>query len=122
MAEKKTYWMADGYGAKALITGAADRDRWVPLGWDEADEPAPGDMVWMRHVDHGGRAKFPADVAELWWAKGWEPSDPPAPENPFNAPEPADTGAPEQTTGTSTRASNGATPAGKPATDTPKEK
>lgn len=93
MAEKKTYWLADGYGAKALITGADERDRWVPLGWAETDEPVPGDMVWMRHVDHGGPARFPAEVVELWKAKGWEPAHPPEPTNPFNIPEPADTAA-----------------------------
>lgn len=103
MAEKKTYWLADGYGVKALVVGAAERDRWVPLGWSEADEPAPDDRVWLRHEDHGGRALFPAPVVELWQQKGWQPSDPPPPVSPFNADQatavvPAQAAAPTETT------------------------
>ncbi|MEV4767802.1 hypothetical protein [Micromonospora humida] len=90
MAEKKTYWMADGYGAKALIVGADERDRWRPLGWTETDVPAGIDMVWMRHEEHGGRAKFAAQVMDLWQAKGWKPSDPPPLASPFNAEQPAE--------------------------------
>ncbi|MEV4197014.1 hypothetical protein [Micromonospora globbae] len=84
-------WMTDGYGNKALMDGAETRDRWKPLGWYEAEEPAGDDRVWMRHQDHGGRAQFPAGVMGLWQQKGWQPSDPPAPASPFNAATVADT-------------------------------
>lgn len=90
MTKKTTYWLTDGYGSKALIEGAEARDRWVPLGWSEADEPAAGERVWLRHEEHGGRAQFPAEAVALWQQKGWQPSDPPEPINPFNAPAPAD--------------------------------
>lgn len=78
MAEK-TYWLTDGYGNKAQVTGAAERDRWVPLGWSETIEPAGDERVWMRHTDHGGHAQFAAGVVETWRALGWEPSAPPEP-------------------------------------------
>ncbi|MEU4782843.1 hypothetical protein [Micromonospora sp. NPDC023633] len=87
---KTKYWMTDGYGSKALIEGADERDRWKPLGWSECDEPAGEDRVWLRHEEHGGRQRFPAAAVELWAAKGWHPSDPPVPESPFNADQPAD--------------------------------
>lgn len=79
MAEKKTYWLTDGYGSKALVEGADQRDRWKPLGWSEADDPAGDDRVWMRHTDHNGHAQFPASVVGTWRALGWEPSAPPEP-------------------------------------------
>jgi len=115
---KTNYWMADGYGAKALIVGADERDRWKPLGWAEADEPAAGERVWLRHEDHRGRALFPAEVVELWQAKGWQPSDPPAPESPFNADAPAAT-VPAATVTTTT---SSPAPAGKSGSDNTKEK
>lgn len=111
---KNTYWMTDGYGAKALIEGADQRDRWKPLGWAETDEPAGDDRVWLRHEEHGGRALFPAEVVELWQQKGWQPSDPPAPESPFNAPQPTDV---VEATPTTSPA-----PAGKTPSDATKEK
>ncbi|TBL44240.1 hypothetical protein EYA84_02010 [Verrucosispora sp. SN26_14.1] len=90
---KTTYWMTDGYGAAALVEGADERDRWKPLGWSVVDgEKALAGVthVWLRHEDHGQRAKFPAGAVELWQAKGWHPSDPPEPTSPFNADQPAD--------------------------------
>ncbi|MEU4367554.1 hypothetical protein [Micromonospora chersina] len=120
MTEKKTYWLTDGYGAKALIEGAEQRDRWKPLGWSETDEPEPGDRVWLRHEDHGGRALFPVESVALWQQKGWQPSDPPEPINPFNAAQPADVteaapAAPAATTTTSPA------PAGKATSDKSRE-
>ncbi|MCZ7440814.1 hypothetical protein O7598_30805 [Micromonospora sp. WMMC241] len=79
MAEKKTYWLTDGYGTHALVEGAAERDRWVPRGWSEADEPAGAEMVWMHHPDTDGRQMFAAGVVETWRALGWVPSAPPEP-------------------------------------------
>ncbi|WP_435233367.1 hypothetical protein [Micromonospora aurantiaca (nom. illeg.)] len=89
MTKKQSYWLSDGFGAKALVEGAEQKDRWVPLGWSESDEPAGDDRVWLRHEEHGGRALFPAAAMELWQQKGWQPSDPPEPVSPFNAPQPA---------------------------------
>ncbi|MFF0823063.1 hypothetical protein ACFYUR_22100 [Micromonospora haikouensis] len=79
MATKNTYWLADGYGSKALVEGADQRDRWLPLGWTVSGEPADGDMVWMRHAVHSGHAQFSAGVVDTWKALGWEPSPPPEP-------------------------------------------
>lgn len=79
MAEKKTYWLTDGYGNKAQVAGAEERDRWVPRGWSETTEPAGEERVWMRHTVHQGHAQFAAGVVETWRALGWEPSAPPEP-------------------------------------------
>ncbi|MFG1659083.1 hypothetical protein ACGFIY_21375 [Micromonospora chersina] len=114
---KTKYWMSDGYGAKALIEGADERDKWKPLGWSEADEPAAGDRVWLRHEDHGGRALFPAESVDLWQQKGWQPSDPPQPINPFNAPQPADVVEAAPTANTTTSPA----PAGKAMSDKSRE-
>lgn len=80
MAEKKAeaVWMADGYGAKAYVP-AAEVDNWRPRGWSPADEPAPGDLVWMGHDGHGGRASFPTAAVAGWQALGWSLSPPPDP-------------------------------------------
>lgn len=111
---KTKYWLADGYGGKALVEGADERDRWLPLGWSESSEPQPGERVWLRHEEHGGRALFPAESVELWRQKGWQPSDPPEPINPFNTERPADVAEPAQTSSPA--------PAGKSSSDSPKEK
>jgi hypothetical protein len=94
---KTKYWMTDGYGTAALVEGADERDRWLPLDWTVIDDPdglAGVTHVWLRHEEHGGRQRFPVGSVELWQVKGWQPSDPPAPENPFNAPSPVDVVAP----------------------------
>ncbi|TDB79961.1 hypothetical protein E1091_19395, partial [Micromonospora fluostatini] len=70
MTSKKTYWMADGQGAVALVEGAEERDRLIPLGWADSEPPAPDQQVWMRHAEHGGRAKFPLASVELWRPRG----------------------------------------------------
>lgn len=94
---KTMYWLTDGFGGKALVEGAEERDRWKPLGWSESTEPAAGERVWLRHDVHGGRALFPAETVELWAAKGWQPSDPPPVPSPFNADQPADVAEPVPT-------------------------
>jgi hypothetical protein len=89
MTAKTQYWMTDGYGAKALMVGVDERDRWSPLGWAEAGEPVAGERVWLRHKEHGGRALFAVEAAEVWIEKGWLPSNPEPPVNPFNSPDSA---------------------------------
>lgn len=77
---KKTYWMrlpADGTFAQ--IEGAAERDRLTPLGWEEANDPADTDFVWMRRDDIENPARFAYGSAETWRAMGWEFSAPPDP-------------------------------------------
>ncbi len=76
---KNTYWLTDGFGRKALVDGADQRDRWKPLGWAEGDAPAGDDQVWMQHEAHGGRQLFTASVVSTWEALGWKPSAPPEP-------------------------------------------
>ncbi|WBB73232.1 hypothetical protein O7602_26690 [Micromonospora sp. WMMD1128] len=114
MAEKKTYWLGDGYGNAAFVEGAAERDRWVPRGWSEADEPSGTEMVWMHHPQTGGRQRFAAGVIEQWVALGWEPSAPPEPVDVLHdaqlvdiAPVPGGPAA-ESTTNTETAASGNA--------------
>lgn len=102
MTVTKTYWMDDGHGTKARFAGVEERDRWVPLGWSESDEPTPGDQVWLRHADHGGHARFPAEAVELWQHKGWRPAAPPDPGGPLGDATPAD--APGQAAGTDSTA------------------
>ncbi|HEY9414673.1 MAG TPA: hypothetical protein VIQ30_07945 [Pseudonocardia sp.] len=79
MAEKKTYWLTDGYGNSAQVVGAEERDRWVPRGWSETTEPTGDERVWMHNATTDGRAQFAAGVVETWRALGWEPSAPPEP-------------------------------------------
>jgi hypothetical protein len=78
MTELKKYWMrlpADG--TVAQIDGAVERDRLVPLGWEEADEPAATDFVWMRKDGIEQPARFAYGAAEDWRRQGWEFSAPP---------------------------------------------
>jgi hypothetical protein len=84
MTEKQTYWLADRAGNKALVEGAAERDRWVPLGWAEADEPTGDELVWASFEGVEDPAQFPAEVfLEVWGPKGWTPSAPPEPVDPL---------------------------------------
>lgn len=84
---KNTYWMTDGYGSTALVEGADERDRWKPLGWSEATEPAGDDMVWMAHPESGGRQRFAAAVIEQWQGLGWRPAAPPEPVDVLHDPQ-----------------------------------
>lgn len=91
MTDKKTYWLVDTTGKTALVEGAAERDRWVPLGWSETDVEPDGDsLVWASCEGVEEPALFPAGVlAEVWSAKGWTPSAPPEPVNPMTGERPA---------------------------------
>jgi len=93
MTSKKTYWMTDGQ-AVALVEGAEERDRLVPLGWTDSEKPGPGVQVWMQHAEHRGRAKFPFASVELWRPKGWSECSPELASDPFAAEVPADVVAP----------------------------
>jgi hypothetical protein len=84
MTEKQTYWMVDGEGKKALITGAAERDRWIPLGLSDAGEPAGAEFVYAWHEGIETPAMFSAQSLPVWQAKGWVPGPPPEPVSPFN--------------------------------------
>lgn len=99
MTDKQTYWLADQTGKKALVTGAAERDRWVPLGWVEADEPAAGEFVYARHDGIEQPAEFPASAfREVWEPRGWVAGPPPEPVSPFNGdqlPAPASSPTPQ---------------------------
>jgi hypothetical protein len=80
----KTYWLVDRTGSKALVEGAAERDRWVPHGWAEADEPTGDEMIWATYPDVTDPAQFPADAfREVWEPKGWVASAPPEPVDPI---------------------------------------
>lgn len=90
---KQTYWMTDGFGVKALMEGADERDLWaVSEGWAVTTEPESGDMVWLKHEETGGQQKLNADVMGRFAALGWHPSPPPAPvdltKDPLPEPEP----------------------------------
>jgi hypothetical protein len=81
---KNSYWIVDpNGGAKALVEGAEERNRWTQVqGWDEADEPVPGDMVWAFNEAAGGHTKLPHDTlgeGGYWHGVGWRPSAPPEP-------------------------------------------
>lgn len=116
---KTKYWLSDGLGGKALVEGAEERDRWVPLGWAQADEPAESDKVWMRHEGIEQPAQFNASVVETWKALGWEPSPPPEPVDLLHdqhlvdpvvadaAPTPKPAAAPAASSTTSTPAASG---------------
>lgn len=80
---KQNYWIADSEGVKALVEGAEERNRWVQLqGWTEADEPQPGDRIWVHNSETDGRTVLPADVmgeGSYWRGVGFTPSAPPEP-------------------------------------------
>lgn len=88
MAEKKTYWIRNLFGHKALVAGADERDRWVPHGWAESDEPTDGEFVYMEHPDEGiaGRPLIPWGARDYWQAVGFAPSPPEEPFNPTKDP------------------------------------
>lgn len=81
---KNTYWLADEAGNKALVTGADERDRFLPLGWSLAEEPVDNELVWARHEGIADAALFPAQALAAWAAKGWVAGAPPEPVNPLN--------------------------------------
>ncbi len=79
MTQKQEYWITDADGAKALVVGADERDRWRVHGWTEAGAPAGLDRVWLQHEETGGRQLFAAEAAPTWSALGWHPAAPPEP-------------------------------------------
>jgi hypothetical protein len=79
MTTLQTYWLVDETGTKALVEGAAERDRFLPLGWAETAEPTGSEFVWARHEGVADPARFPAETLEAWAVKGWLPGPPPAP-------------------------------------------
>ncbi len=93
----KTYWLADETGKKALVVGADQRDRWLPLGWADADEPTGNEFLYARMEGVEQPGVFPAAAfREIWEPRGWTPCGPPEPVSPFNGGQlPAPAVAPE---------------------------
>lgn len=87
MTDKQTFWMVDGEGKKSLIAGVEARDRWIPHGLADAEEPTGTEFVWCWHEGIENPAAFPAQALEAWQAKGWQPGPPPSPVSPFNGDE-----------------------------------
>lgn len=84
MTGKQTYWLVDETGTKALVEGAAERDRWVPRGWAESTEPTGSEFfyAWLDGVTVP--ARLTAAARDVWEIKGWKPGPPPEPASPFN--------------------------------------
>lgn len=86
MTEKDPYWLTDGQGTYAVVTGAAERDRFLPLGWTDADEPDPnrGGFVyaWRDGIAEPGPAPL-AYFREVLTPTGWVAGPPPGGEHPF---------------------------------------
>ena len=102
---KQKYWIADpNTGVKAVVEGAAERDRWVQVqGWSETDGPAPSDRVWVHNAQTDGRAAMTHEAAlGLWAGLGWTLSAPPEPLDLTKAPARVDQ--PPQTTRTASAA------------------
>lgn len=85
------YWIADAEGTRAVVTSAAERDRWLRHDdWTESTAPGRLDFVWMRHEDPSlGAVRMSWEAAQLdaWAGRGWTPGLPPEPvtENPAPA-------------------------------------
>jgi hypothetical protein len=80
MSSKKSYWIADTEGVKALVEGADELAQWTRVrGWSETTEPVGLEFQWVRHEVHGGRGVMAHDAAVLHEGLGWFPSDPPPP-------------------------------------------
>ena len=90
MTEKNTYWMTDPQtGYSALITGAAERDRWAAQGYNEADEPTTGFVhVWHEGIELPGSLPVEA-LSQVFSQLGWVPGPPPGGVRPAAA-SPAD--------------------------------
>lgn len=76
---KNVYWVRSLEGTYGQVTGAAERDRWAPLGWKESDEPADTDFVWMRADGIEQPARYPYAAREYWASRGWTVAAPPEP-------------------------------------------
>lgn len=88
MTEPKKYWLTDG-STYALVTGAEQRDHYLPLGWAETDEPTEGFvMVWHDGIEKPGIAPVAFFDLSLQH-NGWVAGPPEGAEHPFAAkPEP----------------------------------
>lgn len=77
-----SYWIVDpNSGAKAVVEGAADRDRWTKVqGWSETTEPTGDERVWVYNQAIDGRTVLPYDASQGHWKGiGWVPGAPPEP-------------------------------------------
>lgn len=84
----------------------------------------PAEWVWMRHEEHGGVARFPADVASQHEPRGWKPCDEPAALDPSEDPKLVDLPAPVAEVVTpkpGPKPASPKTPAGRSASGDPKE-
>lgn len=82
--KQQTYWITHSNGgAKALVEGAAERDRWKNLhGWEDTTEPVSGDKVWVHNATTDGRTVLPFDVVRrgsYWHGVGFVASAPAEP-------------------------------------------
>ncbi|MET0426282.1 MAG: hypothetical protein ABW046_20605 [Actinoplanes sp.] len=87
MTEKNTYWLRNPInGYSALVTGAAERDRWLAQGYAEADEPAAGFVhVWHEGIELPGILPIAA-LNDVYSQLGWVAGPPPGGERPADAP------------------------------------
>lgn len=79
---KNKYWIADpNSGAKAIVEGVEERDRWTKvLGWSETTEPTGDERVWLYNESIDGRTVLPYDASQGHWKGiGWAPGAPPEP-------------------------------------------
>lgn len=89
MTDPKKYWLTDGEGTFALATGADERDRWLPLGWAETDEPTDGWIyIWREGIEQPGRYPL-SSLRELWGPQGWVAGPPPGGVHPATSEPPA---------------------------------
>jgi hypothetical protein len=89
MTDPKKYWLTDGEDGYAVVAGAEERDRWVPLGWTETDEPTDGWVpIWRDGIEQPGRVPLSA-VRELWGPMGWVVGPPPGGVHPATPEPPA---------------------------------
>lgn len=95
MTEKNTYWMTDQQtGYSALVTGAAERDRFTAQGYAEADEPSSGFVhVWHEGIELPGILPVEA-LTEVYSQLGWVAGPPPGGEHPAPSPAAEETDAP----------------------------
>lgn len=89
MTEVKKYWLADAEDNFALVAGADERDRLVPLGWTVTDEPTDGWVhIWREGIEQPGRVPVSA-LRELWGPLGWVAGPPPGGVHPSTPEAPA---------------------------------
>lgn len=84
MTAAKQYWVVDEDGNHALLTGAAERDRFLSEGWTAVDEPANDAFVYIWHEGFStpGRAPMSA-LRALWGPREWRAGPPPGSPNPI---------------------------------------